>query len=62
MIRRGKSSPHHCSFCGRGKEEVMIVKAIYTSEGENPSSEVINYEDENEFYNYNFPLFNNPSG
>ena len=25
MIRRGKSSPHNCSFCGRGKEDVMIL-------------------------------------
>jgi ATP-dependent Clp protease ATP-binding subunit ClpX len=25
MIRRGKSSPHNCSFCGRGKDDVLIL-------------------------------------
>jgi ATP-dependent Clp protease ATP-binding subunit ClpX len=25
MIRRGKTSQHNCSFCGRGKDDVMIL-------------------------------------
>ena len=44
-----------------GKEKVSLAKAVYESEGDGASSKVSLVQDENEFYNYNFPLFTNPS-
>lgn len=40
-----------------GKEKVKIADSVISGTHDDPSSTVKIYEEENEFYNYNFPLY-----